>query len=167
MGQTVTATSSERAASAYKRELDAIGVELEDAEEAGRRAALITASDQVWRDQLGPLYSTRQVSVLMGNTKQAVSELTRRRRLLALPSRQGPPLYPAFQFGRDGRPLAGIAEVIEILEPVVATPFTIASFLSTAQAALEAETPARWLRRRRPLEPVLATARRQAARLSR
>ncbi len=167
MGSTVTVTSSERAASAYKRELDAIGVELEDAEEAGRRAALITASDQVWRDQLGPLYSTRQVSVLMGNSKQAVSELARRKRILALSSRRGPPLFPAFQFGRDGRPLPGIPQVIAILAPVVATPFTIASFLSTAQAALEGQTPARWLKRRRPLEPVLASARRQAARLSR
>jgi hypothetical protein len=161
------AQAAHQAAEAFESELLEMGVEPRNAEEAGRRAAIYLASDEVWRGQLGPLLTTRQVADLAGTTKQAVSELARRKRLVALPTRQGPPLFPAFQFGPNGRSLDGIAAVIEILEPHVETPYTIASFLSGTQPELRGKTPAEWLRARKPVELVAVAARRLASELSR
>jgi hypothetical protein len=134
----------------------------------GRRAALLAASDVVWQKRLGPLYSSKQVRELMGRgTRQSVSELARRGRLLALPQDDGRLAFPAFQFSRNGERLPAFEQILRIFDGVVETPYTIASWFVTPDAQLDGKTPAAWLRARRRPEPVLEAASRYAERLRR
>ena len=85
--------------------------------------------DQAWAVQLGPAYTTTQVARLLGVTKQAVAK---RRGLLRLEQRDGKTVYPVFQFDGD-RPLPGMETVVSTLADEVATPWTTASWLTSAQ----------------------------------
>jgi hypothetical protein len=134
----------------------------------GRRAALLAASDVVWQKRLGPLYSSKQVRELMGRgTRQSVSELARRGRLLALPQDDGRLAFPAFQFSRNGERLPALEQILRIFDGAVETPYTIASWFVTPDGQLDGKTPAAWLRGRRRPEPVLEAATRYAERLRR
>ena len=73
--------------------------------------------------------------------------------------------YPVFQF--DGRrALPGIRAVIGILGPVVASPWTIASWLTSASTILDGRTPIQALRDGH-IEAVMAAARQAAEALGR
>ena len=134
----------------------------------GRRAALLAASDVVWQKRLGPLYSSKQVRELMGRgTRQSVSELARRGRLLALPQDDGRLAFPAFQFSRNGERLPALEQILRIFDGAVETPYTIASWFVTPDGQLDGKTPAAWLRARRRPEPVLEAATRYAETLRR
>lgn len=74
--------------------------------------------------------------------------------------------YPAMQI-KDGQLLAGFAETVAALEPVVETPYTIIGWLMTPSAALDELTPLAWLHQEREPEIVIVEARRYAARLAR
>jgi hypothetical protein len=88
------------------------------------------------------VYRQADVAALLGKSKQAVSADPR---LLKLVLRSGEVGYPVFQF--DGRQqLPGVRDVIGVLAPVVATPWTIASWLTSPSADLDGETPEAALR---------------------
>jgi len=156
------------AARAFERTLE----ELEQQENApgfddpatlGRRAALLATAEAVWGRHLGPLFDVEQVkTVLAVGSRQAVSDLAKRGRLLALDASGGRKLYPAFQFGPEGRPYPELAEVLATFAGVV-TPYTVASWLVSPQDLLEGETPATWMRARRDPERLHEAARRAAA----
>ncbi|HVR96084.1 MAG TPA: hypothetical protein VMW27_05685 [Thermoanaerobaculia bacterium] len=134
----------------------------------GRRAALLAAAEAVWGRHLGPLFDMDQTrSLLNVGSRQAVSDLARRGRLLALEASGGRKLYPAFQFGPDGRPYAEVARVLETFAGAVESPYTIASWFVSPQDLLDGETPAAWMRSRREPEPLLEAASHVAARLAR
>jgi hypothetical protein len=140
--------------------------EVQDPEAFGRRAALLVVSDMVWGQILGPLYDVEQVqTILKVKTRQAVSDLAKRGRLLALDGSGGRKLYPAFQFGPRGRPYPEIAKVLEIFEGIVETPYTIASWFVSPQDLLEEETPAAWLGSGKDSSQLLAAAQRSAGAL--
>jgi len=140
--------------------------EIQDPEALGRRAALLAVSEMVWGQVLGPLYDVEQVqTILKVKTRQAVSDLAKRGRLLALDGSGGRKLYPAFQFGPNGRPYPEIAKVLEIFEGIVETPYTIASWFVSPQDLLEGETPMAWLRAGKDSSQLLAAARRSAGEL--
>src|SRR6266496_4182148 len=69
-------------------------------ERLGRRAALLATSELTWEEHLGPMYEWADVASVLGTvrTRQGVNDLAKRRRLLALPTKSGKLLYPAFQF---------------------------------------------------------------------
>lgn len=155
-----------RAARAFDQTLNELGIDEEqlDAEDFGRRAALLAASNLLWAQHFGPTYSTRLVRELFKSSKQAVNDRVRRGTLLALKTEGGDVVYPAFQFGPDGQPLAGIAEVIGALRDAVETPYTIAAWLVSPEAELEGSTPIEQLRLGRS-DVVAQVARHYAARL--
>ena len=160
------------AAKTFEQTLDELGITGKEREiepsAFGRRAALLAASDVVWHKHLGPLYSTQQVRELMGRgTRQSVSELAKRGRLLALPEADGRLAFPAFQFGRNGDRLPALDQILRIFDGAVETPYTIASWFVTPEPRLNGKTPAAWLRARRRPEPVLEAATRYAERLRR
>ncbi len=166
------ATALAEAAKTFEQTLGELGItgrEREvDAAALGRRAALLAASDVVWRKHLGPTYSTKQVIQVMGRgTRQSVSELAKRRRLLALPEEEGRLAFPAFQFGRDGKRLPALERILAIFDGAVESPYTIASWFVTPEPRLNGKTPAAWLRAGRSPEPVLEAATRYAQRLRR
>jgi hypothetical protein len=133
----------------------------------GRRAALLATSELSWDEHLGPMYEWADVAAVLGTvgTRQGVNDLARRRRLLALPTKSGKLLYPAFQFS-GARTLAGLHELLVELDGSGASPWTQASWFVTGQDELDGEAPAAYLSRR-PLDArVLKSVRRVAARLA-
>lgn len=165
-----------KAAAAAARAFEQALEELEQQENApvlgdpvalGRRAALLATAEAVWGRQLGPLLDVEQVkAVLAVGSRQAVSDLARRGRLLALDATGGRKLYPAFQFGLDGRPYPELAQLLAGFRDAVETPYTVASWLVSPQDLLEGETPAAWMRSRRDPERLLEAGRRAAAALA-
>lgn len=159
------------AAKSFQRTLSELGItgeeeELQDLPALGRRAALLATSEVIWHKHLGPLYTSKEVRELMGRgTRQSVSELVKRRRLLALPQKDGRLGFPAFQFGPGGDRLSGLESILELFDGAVETQYTIASWFVSPEPLLKNATPAEWLRRGRDETPVLEAARRYADRL--
>jgi hypothetical protein len=165
-------TALAKAAKTFEQTLGELGITGKEQEvdpsALGRRAALLATSDLVWHKHVGPLYSSKQVREVMGRgTRQSVSELAKRGRLLALPEEDGRLAFPAFQFDRTGKRLPALERILEILEGAVETPYTVASWFVTPEPRLNGKTPAAWLRAGRRIEPVLEAATRYAERLRR
>jgi hypothetical protein len=160
------------AAKTFERTLGELGITGDEQEvdpsALGRRAAMLAVSELVWHKHLGPMLSSKEVRELTGRgTRQSVSELAKRRRLLALPEDDGRLTFPAFQFGRTGKRLPALEQVLAIFDGAVETPYTVASWFVTPESRLDGKTPAAWLRAGRRPEPVLEAATRYAQRLRR
>lgn len=85
--------------------------------------------DRGWAEGIGAAYTRPQVATLMRISSRAVAQ----RDLLALRQRDGRIVYPVMQFEGD-RPVQGLEDVVRILADVVATPWTIASWLMEPDA---------------------------------
>ena len=161
------------AASAFEETLERLELtvpesQLKDSVELGYRAALLAAANALWERHLGPLLEGQDVRELLRvKTRQAVSDLAKRGRLLALPTEQGELRFPAFQFMETGRPHPELPRILEMFNKASVSPYTIASWFSTPQILLKGKTPAWWLKAGRDPEPVKEVARRTAARLRR
>jgi hypothetical protein len=133
----------------------------------GRRAALLATSELTWDEHLGPLYEWSDVAEVLGTvgTRQGISDLAKRRRLLALPTKGGKLLYPAFQFS-GARTIAGLHELLVELDRSGASPWTQASWFVTPQDELDGESPVAYLGRHPLDERVLQAVRRVTARLA-
>jgi hypothetical protein len=158
-----------RASAAFERALSALELparELGDPETLGRRAALLATAGAAWDELLGPLIAARQAQELLGvRSRQAVSDLARRGRLLALPTADGRILFPLSQFGPSGRPLPGVARVLAAFDDAAVSAWTIASWLATPQTDLDGEAPIAALKRGGEVA-VARAAGRSAARLA-
>lgn len=158
------------AVGSFEETLRALGVTsrrkgLRRPRELGRRAALAAAAGLVWRNALGRLLTRDEVQELLGiRSRQGVSDLVRRGRLLALPSDRGTHEFPAFQLdAAAGRIHPGAPRAVAELRRAFASPFTVASWFVTPQPALDGSTPAEWLERGRPEETLVEAARRTAS----
>jgi hypothetical protein len=156
-----------RAFEATLERLDLDGEQLADPEvqeRLGRRGALLATSELTWAEELGPLYEWQDVATVLGTvrTRQGVNDLAQRGRLLALSSRSGKRLYPAFQFA-GGRTLPGLQEVLAIFAPTGASPWTQASWFVTPQDEFGSETPVDRLARVGALDDVAKSAAHRAA----
>ena len=165
-------TALAEAAKTFEQTLDELGITGDEQEvdprALGRGAALLAASDLVWHKHLGPMLSSKQVRELTGRgTRQSVSELAKRGRLLALPEADGRLAFPGFQFGRTGKRLPALGRILAIFDGAVESPYTVASWFLTPEPRLDGKTPAAWLRAGRSAEPVLEAATRYAQRLRR
>ncbi len=157
------------ASEAFERTLEEFEVEPEQGDLAalGRRAGLLAAAASVWGRHLGPMFDAEQAKTVLGVTsRQAVSDLAKRGRLLALDAAGGRKRFPAFQFGEDGRPHSALVSILELFAPVVETPYTIASWLVSPNLLLENETPVAWMRSGRPSARLQEAARRAVQRLA-
>jgi len=136
-------------------------------ERLGRRAALLATSEIVWDKHLGPMYGWSDVAEILGTvgTRQGVSDLAKRKRLLALPASGGRVLYPAFQF-HGSRTIPGLHEVLMEFDQAAASPWTIASWFQSDQDELGGQPPASYLARHGFDEQARTAARRAAARLA-
>lgn len=170
MARSFAAVASE----SFRETLEELGLtkpaaELGTPEELGRRAALAAAAEATWKDHLGPLLDANRVQQLLGvKSRQAVSDLGARRRLLSLPQSGRRVVYPAFQFASNGRPFGVLPRLLAEFDTrrAVASPWTIASWFVTPQPLLGRWTPARWLKAGRDPEKVVGAARRAAARMA-
>lgn len=122
--------------------------------------------EERWRDLLGPLLDRRDVQHRLGPGPAAdVRDLEASGRLLGLPTESGDVVFPAFQFGPDGNVDPTILRILAILGPVVATPYTIASWLRSPRKDLGGRTPVEWLELGHDPDSVIAAAELAAARL--
>jgi hypothetical protein len=161
----VAPVKNSEAAEAFEETLNDLGVEVP--REAAVRSAILAASDAVWAQGLERLLARAEVQTLMNvGTRQGIADHVSRQRLLALPDRDGQRLFPAFQFGEDGRPLPGLGEVLRALHGAFESPYSLASWFVTGQEELAGETPAVMLRAGE-LEAVMLAAARTRERLIR
>lgn len=167
----MTRSRAAAAAKAFEETLEELDLpdhapDLIDPAAFGRRAALLAASETIWGKYLGPLLETEAVQTLLRvNSRQAVSDLAKRRKLLTLDASGGRKLYPAFQFNPSGRPYPEIAQIIEIFTGAVESPYTIASWFVSPQDLLDGETPMAWLKSHKDSSRLLEAARRSAGEL--
>jgi hypothetical protein len=141
--------------------------DFEDPAALGRRAALVAVAESAWRQALGPLFDTEEARMVLGvRSRQAVHDLAARGRLLSLPTRDGRKLYPAVQFGNQGRPFPELPEILRAFEGKAESPYTVASWLVSPQILLEGETPVAWLRSGRDAALVVEAAHRSASALA-
>lgn len=167
----MTRSRAATAAKAFEETLEEFDLpdntpDLADPKALGRRAALLAVADIFWGQILGPLFDSEQVQELLKvRSRQAVSDLAKRGRLLALDASGGRRLYPAFQFSATGRPYPEVAEVIHAFSGFVETPYTIASWFVSPQDLLDGETPVEWIRSKKDSARLLEAARRSAGEL--
>lgn len=166
------ATRYAHASTAFEETLEGLDLpddSLVDADaqsELGRRAALVAVAELEWTKRLGGLLKWSEVADLLGTvkTRQGINDLGKRRRLLALSTKTGQVVYPAFQFA-GGRPLRHLPELLSAFSAANPSPWTVASWLVTPHRLLDDATPAQWLKREHDPAPVLEAAGRLAARL--
>lgn len=166
----MAANDTAEAARAFQEELDRLlgDSNLEDPAAVGRRSALFAAARGLWERHLEGLLSPDQVRELLGvQTRNAVHDLVRRRRLLRLEDRAGHPLYPQVQFDHNGRPFEVLDRILAEFDDAHVSPWTVASFLASSQPLLDGETPRNWLLAGRDAGRVVEAARRAAGRLAR
>ncbi len=157
------------AVEAFERTLEELELEPEPGDLAafGRRAALVAAANSVWGRHLGPMFDAEQAKTVLGvSSRQAVSDLAKRGRLLALGAAGGRKRYPAFQFGKDGRPYGDLVPILALFAAVVETPYTIASWLVSPNPLLGNEAPVAWMRSGRDSARLREAAHRAAERLA-
>jgi hypothetical protein len=166
-------TSYALATAAFKRTLERLDLPDErlsdphEQERLGHRAALLATSEIAWDEHLGPMYGWSDVAETLRtvSTRQGVSDLAKRGRLLALPASSGRVLYPAFQF-HGSRTIPGLRELLGVLAQSGASAWTQASWFQSNQDELDGLTPVAYLTAHGLDEQVIVSAQRAAARLA-
>ena len=137
-----------------------------DLVEIGRRAGERAAAAMTWQSRIGYSIDTNQVTLLLGISRQAIDSRKRTGSILALPS-TGTSHYPTWQFDVDGagatvRPITlRIVNAFREAIPEV-SPYTIAAWARSPQPELDGSTPADWIERNGPDEPLVRSAQRTA-----
>ena len=119
-----------------------------------------------WSGYFGRLLSEDEARQRLGGLSGAeLDQLVKMHQLLALPTKHGGLVFPEFQFTNQSGLNPLMATILAILEPVVATPYTLAAWFIMPQPVLNGETPMQWLRQVRSPERLKKAARDSAARL--
>lgn len=125
-------------------------------------------------EELGPFYDTAGVSRWLGISRQALHQKVKAGQLLALTTGDGQRVYPAWQFAPDGRPLTGLVDLLRVLNPAAADPWTVAVWLSRPVEELGNRSAVDVMRSLKPVGPrgaewdaLLAEATHDASRWSR
>ena len=98
---------------------------------------------QILIEQAGGLLSASEVAKARGLSPQAIYKQRKSRKLLSVPY-AGKEKYPAIQFDREGRPLAGLSAVLEALN--LAGPWGTLDFLLSPGSELDGLSPFEILR---------------------
>ncbi|MGH9917853.1 MAG: hypothetical protein ACRD6W_03110, partial [Nitrososphaerales archaeon] len=103
---------------------------------AARRIVEMLPKSSPWAPIAGPVYRTGQLQELLGISRQAIADRTKRRTLFALHTDDGHVVYPAFQFeGPDV--LDGMSAVLRAVGDSI-DEWTLLSWLRTPQPRLGA-----------------------------
>jgi hypothetical protein len=136
--------------------------------EEARRAALAAAAGTVWEDVVGPLLTSEQAQGLMNISRQRLAQLAGQGRLIALEEQSGTRRYPAWQFGRDSRPLAPlVAAHRTLVDDGHMSPWSAASWCVHEHRELAGRSPRDWSAAGEDADRLALIARRDAARSAR
>lgn len=128
------------------------------------RQSPLAASDATWRQHLGPLLEVGATQRLLRvRSPHAVHDLAHGGHLLALSTREGRALFPAFQFTDEGRPHEALPAVLAAFDDADADPWTVASWLATPRPELGGERPIDWLKHNKDRELIVLLAHQAAA----
>jgi len=144
-----------------------LGTELPDPETV-RRAARLAVAEHAWQQRLGTLLETKDVVELLRISRQRVSALASKQRLVVL-SGAGRLLFPAVQFaGTTAEQRSALAKAHNVLVTVGGIdPWSAASWLITNHPELDEHDPISWLRSGGNAPQLLTVAHRDAARAAR
>ncbi len=110
--------------------------ELGPPQEAARRIVEMLPKGSPWAPVAGPVYTTGQLQELLGVSRQAIGDRTKRRTLFALHTADGHVVYPAFQFkGPDV--VDGLSAVLKAVGDTT-DEWTLLSWLRAPQPSLGA-----------------------------
>lgn len=104
-------------------------------------------------EELGPFYDTAGVARWLGITRQALHQKVKAGQVLALTTGNGQRVYPAWQFSPDGRPLTGLVDLLRVLNPAAADPWTVAVWLTRPVEEWGGRTAVDVLRSLKPVGP--------------
>lgn len=133
---------------------------------AVRRAARLALAEQAWEERLGELIEARDVSELLGVSRQRVSRMVTEGRLIALPKGSRGHRFPVWQFadlGRGSRADLATAHDVLVSEGNI-SPWSAASWFITEHPELEGQDPIRFLREGGDPSRLQEVAERDAAR---
>lgn len=111
---------------------------------------------------LGPFYDTAGLMAWWAVSRQAVNQRVKDRKLIAVPTDDSPRriLYPAWQFQPSGSLVPGVAQVLQTLAPARWDPITTAGWFMGPGDDLDGLSASQWLLAGRPVDAVVASARR-------
>ncbi len=96
--------------------------------------------------RVGPFYDTAALLERLRMSSDTLDALVRTRDVLGVISSDGCPLFPAFQFGQDAKPLPRLRDVLAELDPEQVDPWGDAVWLNAPAEELEGVSPATALR---------------------
>lgn len=109
--------------------------------------------------KIGPFYDTAGLCAWKNVSRQAIHRQMSKRKILGLKTADNELIYPAWQFGTDGRPLPNLDVVLNSMDPNGVDLWGDALWLRTPAEQLGGLSPAELLRAGQ-LETVLAVAHR-------
>ena len=89
---------------------------------------------------IGPVYSTGGVQAVLDISRQQIADRRTRGTIIAGRTDEGRWLYPAFQFD-GGAARTDVREVLDILRPSAADPWTVALWFAVAKSDLAGRSP--------------------------
>jgi hypothetical protein len=88
-------------------------------------------NQEFWTSRIGALYDANGVLKLTKLSKTALRDRLAALEILAVTTVDGDVLFPAFQFGDDGKLLPAAATVTHLLEPIADDSWDVALWLNT------------------------------------
>lgn len=121
----------------------------------------MTNEETTWAEIIGPCYTTSSMARALGWTEDEVFRAGDSLHLLALTTSDGTVLYPAFRL-EDGLPVAGLRDVLLVLQTGTTGRWTWAQWLNTPLDSKDPPRAAIDALRAGHLDDVLLEARRDA-----
>lgn len=100
-----------------------------------------------WLDRLGPVFTTPQLTQLLGIDVQGVARFAEERSFWGLSTDDDLvcPVYPVRQFASPFTVRAGLPEILRVFDNVAVTDWTLASWLVSPQPSLDGRDVLEWL----------------------
>jgi hypothetical protein len=100
------------------------------------KIAAVVPESWAWTSTIGPVYRQASLATARGHSRQAVADLIKKRRVLALTTSDGHVVIPAFQLDSNLQPIRGLPEVLRILTSDVVDDWMLASWLTAPHHSL-------------------------------
>lgn len=118
---------------------------------------------ELWESLIGPFYDRAGAMSLSHMSSHQLEHSSKIGRILQTRTQDGEDLYPCFQFGPAGEPLAGLSDVLSVLDPGLVDSWGDALWLKAALRRFNNRSAAELMREGR-IDAVLAAARSDRAR---
>jgi hypothetical protein len=121
---------------------------------------------QIWDSLIGPFYDRAGALRLSHMSWHQLEHFSKTGRILRTRTQNGDDLYPCFQFGPAGEPLAGLSDVLSVLDPGLADSWGDALWLNAALHRFNNRSAAELMREGK-IDAVITAARNDRARWDR